>query len=91
MQLVGYVPVFDDGAGDQLGEHNHICAKVDDVALGGHIPAVDVDGVGQGLEGVEADAQGQHLDALDGGEGSAQQGIGTFQHKVCVLEVEQHP
>ena len=47
-------------------------------------------GVGQGLEGVEADAQRQGADALDLGKGRAQQGIGAAQHEVCILEVEQH-
>ncbi len=91
VQLVGDVPVLHDGARNELREHDHIGTKVDDVALGLHVPAVDVDGVGEGLEGVEADAQRQGADALDLGKGRAQQGIGAAQHKVCILEVEQHP
>ena len=91
VELGRHIPVFHDGAGDQLGEHHHIGAEVDDVFLGGHVPAVDVDGVGQSLEGVEADAQGQDADPLDGGKACPQQGVGAFQHKVCVFEVKQHP
>ena len=91
VQLVGDVPVLDDGPRDELREHDHISAEVDDIALGFYIPAVDVDGVGKGLEGVEADAQRQGADALNFGKGGAQQGIHAAQHKVCVLEVEQHP
>ena len=91
VQLVGDVPVLDDGPRDQLREHDHISAEINDVALSLYIPAVDVDGVGKGLEGVEADAQRQRADALDLGKGGAQQGVCAAQHKVCVLEVEQHP
>ena len=91
VQLVGDVPVLDDRPRDELREHDHISAEIDDVALGFYIPAVNIDGVGKGLEGVEADAQRQGADALNFGKGGAQQGIHAAQHKVCVLEVEQHP
>ena len=91
VQLVRYIAVFHDGAGDQLREHDHVGTEIDDIALGLHIPAVDVDGVGQGLEGVEADAQRQRADALDLGKAGAQQGIYTAQHEVRVFEIEQHP
>ena len=91
VQLGRHVPVFDDGAGDQLGEHDHIGPEVDDVLLRRHVMAVDVDGVGKGLEGVKADAQRQDADPLDGGKARPQQGVGAFQHKIGVLEVEQHP
>ena len=90
LQVVGHCLVLHDRPRDQLGEHDHIGTKVDDVALGLHIPAVDINGVGQGLEGVEADAQRQGANALNFGKGGAQQGIHAAQHKVCVLEVEQH-
>ena len=75
----------------KLREHDHISAEINDVALGFYIPAVDVDGVGKGLEGVKADAQRQSANALDLGKGGAQQGVCAAQHKVCVFEVEQHP
>ena len=91
VQLVGDVPVLDDRPRDELREHDHISAEINDVALGFYIPAVDVDGVGKGLEGVKADAQRQSADALYLGKGGAQQGVCAAQHKVCVLEVEQHP
>ena len=91
VQLVGDIAVFDDGARDELREHDHVGAEVDDIALRLHIPAVDVDGVGQGLEGVEADAQRQGADALDLGKAGAQQGIDAAQNEVCVFEIEQHP
>ena len=91
VQLAGDIAVFDDGARDELREHDHVGAEVDDIALRLHIPAVDVDGVGQGLEGVEADAQRQGADALDLGKAGAQQGIDAAQDEVCVFEIEQHP
>ena len=91
VQLVGDVPVLDDGPRDELREHDHISAEINDVALGFYISAVNIDGVGKGLEGVEADAQRQGADALNFGKSGAQQGVGAAQHKVCVLEVEQHP
>lgn len=91
VQLVGDVPVLDDRPRDELREHDHISAEINDVALGFYIPAVDIDGVGKGLEGVKADAQRQSADALYLGKGGAQQGVCAAQHKVCVLEVEQHP
>ena len=91
VELVGDVPVFHDGSGDELGEHDHIGTEVDDVPLCLHIPAVDVDGIGKGLEGIEADAQRQGADALDLSKAGAQQGVDAAEHKVCVLEIEQHP
>ena len=56
VETVGDVPVLDDGAGDELGEHDDVSTEINDVMLRFHIPAVDVDGVGKCLEGVEADA-----------------------------------
>ena len=91
VQLVRDIAVFHDGAGDQLREHDHIGTKVDDITLCLYIPAVNIDGVGKGLEGVKADAQRQSANALDLGKGGAQQGVCAAQHKVCVFEVEQHP
>ena len=66
VETVGDVPVLDDGAGDELGEHDDVSTEINDVMLRFHIPAVDVDGVGKCLEGVEADAQRQYADALNG-------------------------
>ena len=57
MQLGCHIAVFYDGAGNQLGEHDHIRAEIDDIVLGFYIPAVYVDGIAHGLEGVEADAE----------------------------------
>ena len=91
MELSRDVPVFDDGPRDELGEHHHIGTEIDDVVFGLHLPAVDVDGVGKGLEGIEADAQRQGADALDRRKAGAQQAVDAADDKVRVLEIEQHP
>ena len=90
MQLVGDIAVFHDGAGDQLREHDHIGTKVDDITLCLYIPAVNIDGVGKGLEGVKADAKRQSANALDLGKGGAQQGVRCAAQSLRI-EVEQHP
>ena len=91
MQLGRHVPVLDDGARDELGEHDDIRAEINDVVLRFYVPAVDVDGIGERLERIEADAQRQGADALDGGKACPQQSVGAAEHKVCVFEIEQHP
>ena len=91
MELGGHIAVFDDGACNELGEHDDVSAKINDVVLGLDLPAVDVDGVGKGLEGVKADAKRQGADALDGRKACPQQGVGAGEDEVCVFEVEQHP
>ena len=91
MQLGRHVPVLDDGARDELGEHDDIRAEINDVVLRLYVPAVDVDGIGERLERIEADAQRQGADALDGGKACPQQSVGAAEHKVCVFEIEQHP
>ena len=50
MQLGRHVPVLDDGARDELGEHDDIRAEINDVVLRFYVPAVDVDGIGERLE-----------------------------------------
>ena len=91
VQLGRDIPILDDGARDELGEHDNISAEVDDVVLSLYLPAVDINGVGKGLEGIKADAQRQDADALNGRKSGAQQAVDAAQDKVCVLEVEQHP
>ena len=63
VQLGRDIPILDDGACDELGEHDNISAEVDDVVLSLYLPAVDINGVGKGLEGIKADAQRQDADA----------------------------
>ena len=91
MQLSRDIAVFDDGACDELREHDHIGPKINDVVLGLHIPAVDINGVGKGLEGVEADAQRQGADALNGRELGAEQAVQAGEDEVRILKIEQHP
>ena len=91
MQLSRDIAVFDDGACDELREHDHIGTKINDVVLGLHIPAVDINGVGKGLEGVEADAQRQGADALNGRELGAEQAVQAGEDEVRILKIEQHP
>ena len=43
---------------DELGKEGHVRGEVQGAGLRRHPPPVDVDGVAQGLEGVEADANG---------------------------------
>ena len=88
VQLVRHVAVFHDRAGDQLREHNHVSAEIDNVALSLHIPAVDIDRVGKGLEGIETDAQRQGADALNLRKAGAEDGVDAAEHEVRVLEIE---
>ena len=86
VQLVGDIAVFHDGAGNQLREHDHIGTKVDDITLCLYIPAVNIDGVGKGLEGVKADTQRQSANALDLGKGGAQQAFALRSTKFAYLK-----
>ena len=89
-QLVVHILVFDDGAGDQLGEEGDERAKTDQVLLGMYIAPIDVDGVGHGLEGVERDADGQ-ADAQGMEEIQSGEQGGQIRHdKIVILEKEQH-
>jgi len=50
----------EDGSGDQLGKERHVDGEVEEV-IGRDSPfPVDVDGVAEGLEGVERDSERQH-------------------------------
>ena len=90
MQLFRHIPVFYDGAGDELGEHDHIGAEIDDVVFGGNIPAVDVDGIAHGLEGVEADAQRQYADPFQVRQAQTGNGVVGVHDEVGVFEHHQH-
>ena len=86
-QLVLHRLVLDDGAGDQLGEQRHIRAHVEDVFLVLDNAPVHVDGVGHGLEGVEADADGQGQSQC--GDARAQQAVQVIDGEIRVLEEAQ--
>ena len=81
-----------DGARDELREEGDEGAKGDGVAGGLEVAPIDVDGVGEGLEGVEGDADGQ--DDLQGGgvHGDAEGLPGrdpVLDEEVGVLEVAE--
>ena len=62
-----------DGPGDELGEEGDEEREVEEVAGGGELAAVDVDGVAQRLEGVEGDADREHDAAGEGRELEAEE------------------
>ena len=87
-QLLSHGLVLDDGAGDQLGEQGDEGAEGDDVLLHRRILAVDVNGIGHGLEGVERDADRQR-DAEEG-QAPAGDGVDAAHKEIPVLEKEQN-
>ena len=88
MQPVRHIAVFHNGPGNQLREHHHIGAEVDEVVLGWHIAAVYVDGIAHRLEGVKADAQRQRQRKR--GNGRAQQRVDVGDEEVGIFEEHQH-
>ena len=87
LQLFRHGFVADDGARDELGKEGDIGAEGDHVFLHRGVPAVDVDGIAHGLEGVKADADGQgqsqHRD------GKPCQGIYIDSDEIPVLKEDQ--
>ena len=86
IDLMRYIPVPDDGSGDQLGEEGDVQKDLRVVLLGRHLSAVYVDHVGQRLEREKRDADRQGY----GGdpEREAGQGVqvgheepGVFEHR----------
>ena len=57
--LFGHVLIADNGPGDALVEQGNVQQKPPEFGLGGHLLAVDVHHVGEQLERVEGDADGQ--------------------------------
>lgn len=47
--------IADDGAGDELGEETHIHKQIEEIPLEADPPPVEVDDIGEDLEGVETD------------------------------------
>ena len=89
VQLLGDGDIAHDGTGDELREHGHIAAKGDDVMLHRALPAVDVDGIGHGLEGIEGDADGQR--DLGHVNRQPQQVINGLHSKARVLKEAEQP
>ena len=89
MDFGGDVPVFDDGPRHQLGEQADVQQHLKEAAvLEGMVP-VDVDDVGQPLEGEKGDAHRQH----NGGhrQGRAQQQIEVLHQEAQVFIKGQGP
>ena len=64
-KLFGEEGELEDGACDKVGEHGGEAGEIDEVLHGCSVSAIDVDDVAEGLEGVEADAEGER--EMDGG------------------------
>ena len=86
VDLIAQILVFDDGAGDELGEQGDKSAEVENGALGTGVAPVHIHGVAHGLEGVEGDADGQ-MDAQNGGVDA--DGLQRAGQKVPILEEHQ--
>ena len=87
LQLVRHGAVLDNGSGDELGEEGDVRAEGHRVPLDRGRPAVDINGVAHGLEGVEADADGQG--ETQNGETQARQAVDAFGQEIPVLEEHQ--
>ena len=74
-----------DGTGHQLGKEGHVEPEVRQPAERRHMAPVDVHGVADGLEGVEADADGEQ-DAVDG-PGRPERSIGPHCEPVSRNDV----
>jgi hypothetical protein len=77
------------GPGHQLREEAHECSEGHEILGGLQLPAIDIDAVAQGLEGVETDAHGQQYLQCRDLQGHAQQGEGrdeVVDEKVEILE-----
>ena len=90
-QLLGHVPVADDGPGDQLREHGHVGAEAQQIPLGRHLAAVDVDGIAHGLEDIKGDADGQRDLRHRQPQSRGQQQIHRPHEEACVFEEGQQP
>ena len=86
-QLVVQILIFDDGAGDELGEQCHEGAEANDAFLRLRIAPVDIDGVAHGLEGIEGNSDGQR-DPQNRHEAKAHR-LHRLSQKIPVLEEEQ--
>jgi len=83
-----------DGPCDQLRIEHHVERKDAEVAFRGLVPAVDFDGVAQGLKGMEGESDGQQhtevgyrpVDAERDGEI-----VGGMVEEIVVLENRQNP
>ena len=66
------IMITDDRTGNQLREQGNVGSQLDEIGLCLHLPAIDVRQVGDGLEGVEGDANRQE-DTFQGDGGDTEQ------------------
>ena len=87
--LLAHVLVADDGPGDALMEQRDVQKQPPEFGLGRHLLAVHVHHVGQQLEGVEGDADGQG--DLGHNLRPAEPAVGLSQQEGGVLKEGQQP
>ena len=91
-QLRDEVARLFDGARHQLGEIGDEQRIVAEVLLRTEVPAVDVDDVGEGLEGVKGDADGQEdvqREAVDAHRKEIQKVDGALQEEIEIFEKDE--
>ncbi len=87
---VGFdVAIAHDRPGDELGEEGDVCAERRRIAFGADLAAVDVDEVGDALEGEEGDADGQEHAAGDAGDVGARHRVDVVGEEADILEVAE--
>ena len=91
-ELAGDFVEAHDGAGNQLGEEHDVEQEIPERFEGLVDAAVDVDGVGELLEGEEGDADGQHdfFPAQGRPAQGGAQGTDVVEEEVGILEIEEH-
>ena len=91
-ELVGDFAIADDRPGDELRKEQQVERRVDRALLRGRVTAVDVDHVGNRVEGIERDAdREQHLGTANGRHVQrGQQRVDVVGEEVGVLEDAEH-
>ena len=87
LQFSCHIHIADDGTGNQLGKQGYIGSKGDGIFLSRNGTPVDVDGVAEALEGIEADAHRQGQPQK--GNSQAGNSIDTANKEVRVFEKAQ--
>ena len=80
--------ILHDGTGNELRKQRYVGGKIHDVLLGLYLTAVDVNSVGQGLERIETDANGQSQS--QGGKSRAQEGVDVIDGEIRIFEKGQN-
>ena len=87
VQFPCHIHITDDRAGNQLREQGNVSAEADGIFLGCGIAAVNIDGIAQTLEGVEADANGQRQ--FQERQLRSQHSVDRADEEVCIFENTQ--